>query len=340
MVQDETENKPLQPHWSTSIQGYHYSMQTPTTPIINSHVAAAGSYYYPHIWPNQVVIFLIYDSFSKLLALIIMKGQLVCFFIVSHLVQAVSTSLQYDPLHDPRRIKNHPIVAGGFLLTFSDKDIITFSIKNMDFMETYDGNLQPRSSVFEELRENGNELSISKNEQDGGAWSGTSGSMGSSDEDHDTDNGFPSSREKQCNVMPANRNLTQSRARIENCNTDQVNSTEPNLNSGTGLNISGTIRGPAKLDEDEIRKERKRQLNRESARRSRLRRQQECDELRKIVDDLVKNNSLLKDKLMSLSEDCLELNNENNSIEEEITKIYGIESIADLIAMRPGGVTH
>ncbi|XP_028798481.1 G-box-binding factor 1 isoform X1 [Neltuma alba] len=316
VVQDETENKPLQPLWYTSIQGYHYPMPAPT-PIINSHAAAAGSYYYPHIWPNQTFC----------------------------------SPLKYDPLHDPSGLKDHPIVSGGSASTFSDKVQRTFSGENVDLTKACEGNLQPRSSVLKELRENGNESSISKNEQDRGTWSATNGSMGSSDEGHDTDNGFPSSREQQCNMMLANRDLTQNGARIENGNAIHVNkesasqqfavnSSEPNLNSETNLNTSGTIHGLAKLEEDEIRKERKRQLNRESARRSRMRRQQECDELRKIMDDLVKKNSLLKDKLVSLSEDCLELNNENDYIEEEITKMYGIESIADLIAMRPGGVTR
>ncbi|KAK4284691.1 hypothetical protein QN277_001486 [Acacia crassicarpa] len=307
VVQDETENKPLQPHWYPPIQGYHYSMPTPTH-IINSHVAAAGSYYYPHIWPNQ----------------------------------AFSTPLQYDPPHDPNRLKNHPIVSGGSALTFSDKVHTTISVEDMDLAKTCEG---------KESRENGNESSISRNEQDIGTWSATNGSMGSSDGGHDTDNGSRSSREQQCNKLLANRDLTQNVDSIENGNADHVNkdsasqqfavnSTESNLNSGTGLNISGTIHTLAKQEEDEIRKERKRQLNRESARRSRIRRQKECDELRKIMDDLVKNNSLLKDQLMSLSEDCLELNNENNSLEEEITKMYGPEAISDLIAMRPGGVTR
>ncbi|KAF7810905.1 G-box-binding factor 1-like isoform X1 [Senna tora] len=333
VAQDEAPNKPLQPHWSTSIQGYHYSMST-ATPIINSY--PTGSYFYPYIWPNQ----------------------------------AFRTPLQYDSLHDPSSLKNHPTVSGVSALTFSDKVQSISAVKNLDPMKVCEGNLQPRSSALKELGENGNELSISKNEQDRASWSAASGSKGSSDEGQDTTNlcssrwlefsdlvqrypplqVFPSSRKQQHKMMLANGKVVKNVARMENCNANNVNtnsalqqfavnSTEPNLNAGTGFNVSGASPQPAKLEEDEIRKERKRQLNRESARRSRIRRQQECIELQKTMDALVMKNSLLKEKLLSLSDDCLKLNDENNSIEREVIKKYGSESIADLVAMKPDDST-
>ncbi|XP_057445177.1 G-box-binding factor 1-like [Lotus japonicus] len=115
------------------------------------------------------------------------------------------------------------------------------------------------------------------------------------------------------------------------------NSTVFNHNLGTGLNASSISAQLTKLEADQIRKERKRQSNRESAKRSRLRKQQECDELYQNIDTLKGKNKSLTEQLRSLSEECEALINENDSIEEELVKTYGPESIADLLPMKPAG---
>ncbi|CAL9117345.1 unnamed protein product, partial [Musa textilis] len=67
-------------------------------------------------------------------------------------------------------------------------------------------------------------------------------------------------------------------------------------------------------DEREVRRERRKQSNRESARRSRLRKQQECEELVRRVTDLNNENSALRVELENLQKLCGELEAENKSI--------------------------
>lgn len=88
------------------------------------------------------------------------------------------------------------------------------------------------------------------------------------------------------------------------------------------------------MEADDIRKERKRQSNRESAKRTRLRKKQEREDRTKI-DTLNEEIAVLTKQLKSYSEACLELADENDSIEEELIKEYGLESIADLLLMKP-----
>ncbi|KAK7274090.1 hypothetical protein RIF29_15162 [Crotalaria pallida] len=147
---------------------------------------------------------------------------------------------------------------------------------------------------------------------------------------------FPSTKQ-QCNAMIGNGKFYGS-GFVFGYLIDEVsrsNSTEQNQNWGTCLKATGSIAQFSKQEEDEIRKERKRQSNRESAKRSRKRKQQECEELRRNMDVLKDENSKLTQRLMRLSEDCLEVSTENDSIEEELVKMYGPESIADLLPMKP-----
>ncbi|KAF7840921.1 G-box-binding factor 1-like isoform X1 [Senna tora] len=62
---------------------------------------------------------------------------------------------------------------------------------------------------------------------------------------------------------------------------------------------------------------------------------QELKELEKSVDNIMRENSSLKKKLMSLSKDCVELAHLNDSIEKELIEMYGSELIADLVAAKP-----
>ncbi|KAK7308530.1 hypothetical protein VNO77_42142 [Canavalia gladiata] len=237
-------------------------------------------------------------------------------------MQANSTLHQSDALHDPRRLSSKPTVAGDAALAFSEIVHRTFGERNLNSMERCARNLQPIRSITKKLRENGKKSSIWKDvpetyDKDGVLWSGTNESKGSH-EDHDANNDFPSTTEQQCNLMPEN-----------------ANAIELNQNLGMGLNASGADAQLAKLEKDKIRKERKRQSNRESAKRSRIRREKECEELYENMGILKDKNSLLTQRLVRLSEDCVELRNENDSIQEELVQIYGPESIADLLPMKP-----
>ncbi|KAK4258677.1 hypothetical protein QN277_005100 [Acacia crassicarpa] len=96
------------------------------------------------------------------------------------------------------------------------------------------------------------------------------------------------------------------------------------------------------LEEDQIRRERKSQLNRESAGRSGIRKQQEHEELQNMRDrlqnmrdNLIREISTMKKSLLNLSEDCMELSCSNDAIEKEIVEKYGPDAIADLLPFKP-----
>ncbi|KAK1357544.1 Light-inducible protein CPRF3 [Heracleum sosnowskyi] len=67
-------------------------------------------------------------------------------------------------------------------------------------------------------------------------------------------------------------------------------------------------------DERELKRQRRKQSNRESARRSRLRNQAECEELLEWADALNNENHILRKKLRTVSEECMKLKSENDSI--------------------------
>ncbi|XP_019446768.1 PREDICTED: G-box-binding factor 1 isoform X3 [Lupinus angustifolius] len=83
-------------------------------------------------------------------------------------------------------------------------------------------------------------------------------------------------------------------------------------------------------DERELKRQKRKQSNRESARRSRLRKQAECEELQKRVETLGGENQTLREELRSLSEECEKLTSENNSMKEELERLCGQEAVTNL----------
>eukprot|EP00249_Psilotum_nudum_P014759 c24988_g1_i3 orf=729-2108(+) len=71
-------------------------------------------------------------------------------------------------------------------------------------------------------------------------------------------------------------------------------------------------------DERELKRQRRKQSNRESARRSRLRKQAECEELAAKVETLTVENVTLRAELNRLSEQCKKLSTENSSLMEQL----------------------
>ncbi|KAI4314874.1 hypothetical protein L6164_027740 [Bauhinia variegata] len=95
-------------------------------------------------------------------------------------------------------------------------------------------------------------------------------------------------------------------------------------------NQSGASPAAPSMDERELKRQKRKQSNRESARRSRLRKQAECEELQKRVETLGTENQTLRDELQRLSEECEKLTSENNSIKEELEPLRGPDVVSNL----------
>ncbi|XP_058069100.1 G-box-binding factor 1-like isoform X2 [Magnolia sinica] len=84
------------------------------------------------------------------------------------------------------------------------------------------------------------------------------------------------------------------------------------------------------MDERELKKWKRKQSNRESARRSRLRKQAECEELAARVHTLNEENQTLKNEIQRLSGECDKLTSENVTIKERLAQLYGPEVVSML----------
>ncbi|BAT75252.1 bZIP transcription factor [Vigna angularis] len=77
-------------------------------------------------------------------------------------------------------------------------------------------------------------------------------------------------------------------------------------------------------DERELKRQRRKQSNRESARRSRLRKQAECDELAQRADVLKEENATLQAEVSRIRSEYEQLLSENASLKERLGEIPGV----------------
>ncbi|XP_039686054.1 G-box-binding factor 1 [Medicago truncatula] len=196
--------------------------------------------------------------------------------------------------------------------------------RNPDFNKLFARNSKPDSSLMTgESREYGNQSSSPKNDRDGTSMSATSGSMRSADGDQDDSNkDSPLSKKQKSNMITEDENPS---GLAQNLGTAVKE-------SDTDLDVDTQLKN---MEDDERRKERKRLSNRKSAKRSKIKKQKEYEEQCQKINTLKDENSVLTHTLTELSEKCLELTDENDSIEEELVRMYGPESIADLLHMKP-----
>ncbi|XP_022717238.1 bZIP transcription factor 16-like isoform X2 [Durio zibethinus] len=76
-------------------------------------------------------------------------------------------------------------------------------------------------------------------------------------------------------------------------------------------------------DERELKRQRRKQSNRESARRSRMRKQAECDELAQRAEALKEENANLRSEVSRIKSEYEQLLAENNSLKERVGEIPG-----------------
>ncbi|KAJ8442082.1 hypothetical protein Cgig2_007920 [Carnegiea gigantea] len=108
--------------------------------------------------------------------------------------------------------------------------------------------------------------------------------------------------------------------------TAEVNhsSAKANPNVVTTAALCGTRpSGIGIQDERELKREKRKQSNRESARRSRLRKQAEMEELSRKVDSLVAENMALRSEINKLVEDSEKIRSENATLMEKLKNVQG-----------------
>uniref|UniRef100_A0A2P2MHQ4 Transcription factor HBP-1a isoform X1 n=2 Tax=Rhizophora mucronata TaxID=61149 RepID=A0A2P2MHQ4_RHIMU len=81
-------------------------------------------------------------------------------------------------------------------------------------------------------------------------------------------------------------------------------------------------------DERELKRQRRKQSNRESARRSRLRKQAECDELAQRAEAFKEDNASLRSEINRIKSEFEQLLAENASLKERLGKIPGQEDFS------------
>jgi len=75
---------------------------------------------------------------------------------------------------------------------------------------------------------------------------------------------------------------------------------------------------PIIQDERELKRQKRKQSNRDSARRSRLRKQAECEELAQRAEVLKQENASLKDEVSRIRKEYDELLSKNSSLKDNI----------------------
>jgi len=85
--------------------------------------------------------------------------------------------------------------------------------------------------------------------------------------------------------------------------------------------VKGGARDGTVQDDREVKKQRRKQSNRESARRSRLRKQAQCEELGGHVNSLTVENVKLKEELSQLQATCASLAADNQALEKQLESL-------------------
>ncbi|CAH8300080.1 unnamed protein product [Eruca vesicaria subsp. sativa] len=83
-------------------------------------------------------------------------------------------------------------------------------------------------------------------------------------------------------------------------------------------------------DDREVKRQKRKQSNRESARRSRLRKQAECDELAQRAEVLNGENASLRAEINKLRSQCEELTSENTSLKDQLLSFPTLEVVVNM----------
>lgn len=316
---------PAYPDWSSSMQAYYGTGATP--PFFASTVAAPAPH--PYMWGGQ-----------------------------HPMMPPYGTPVHYPALYPPGGVYAHPNMA----MTQNAASAADTEGKNSDVKDQNSGKKSKGNSGVgnEKAVETGKATSGSGNE--GASQSGESGSEGSSDASDDNNQQDLSAAKKGSFelMLEDGANAQNSSGTVSGQGSvpgkPVVAVPATNLNIGMDL-WNSSAAGAVKMrpstgastvtpgmvgreglmpdhqwvqDERELKRQKRKQSNRESARRSRLRKQAECEELQRRVESLSNENSNLREELNRLSAECEKLASANNSIKDELTQICGPDSLQSL----------
>ncbi|KAI5588602.1 hypothetical protein BDE02_05G108200 [Populus trichocarpa] len=317
---------PSYPDWSNSVQAYYGAGATPP-PFYASTVASPTPH--PYIWGSQ-----------------------------HPLIPPYGTPVPYPALYPAGGVYAHPNMAP----TPNSAPANTELEGKVPDGKDHASAKKAKGTSGGKAGESGKAISDSGN--DGASQSAESGTDGSSDSSDENTNQQENAANKKGSfnqmLADANAQSNSAGANIQTSVPGKPVGSMPatNLNIGMDLwnaspdasgttkmrpNPSGASSGivPAGMpeqwiqDERELKRQKRKQSNRESARRSRLRKQAECEELQVRVENLSNDNCNLRDELQSLSEECNKLKSENDFIKEELTRLYGPEAVANLEQTNP-----
>lgn len=317
----ETPPPPSYPDWSSSMQAYYGAGGTP--PFFASTVASPTPH--PYMWGGQ-----------------------------HPLMPPYGTPVPYPALYPPAGVYAHPNMATTPSTAPANAELEGKVPEGKERAPTKKSKGTSGNANHIGGRAGESAKAASSSGNDGATQSAESGSDGlsdASDENNDR-NEFHGSKKGSFHQMlaeaTAQNNTSGPNLRTPVPGNPVVSVPATNLNMGMDLwNASagsGAMKGRPNAivgrdgmmpdqwvqDERELKRQKRKQSNRESARRSRLRKQAECEELQTRVESLSSENHTLRDELRRLSEECEKLTSENNTIKDELTRLCGPEAVSKL----------
>ncbi|XP_020217924.1 uncharacterized protein LOC109801299 isoform X2 [Cajanus cajan] len=152
---------------------------------------------------------------------------------------------------------------------------------------------------------------------------------------------LPSTMKQQPNLIPKNGGGAQNVTSIEDCNvvhenrniaSDHFEANPTTLKQNLSKDPNASCTSPQLENEERNETEQmKRNEKNKPCKRSRTKIEKERERLIDSVDNLNAENSLLRKQLVDLSDKCVKLKEENNSILEELIEKYGQETIVSLM---------
>ncbi|XWS29319.1 hypothetical protein CRYUN_Cryun24cG0018900 [Craigia yunnanensis] len=316
----EIPTTPSYPDWSIPMQAYYGAGATPP-PFFASTVASPTPH--PYIWGGQ-----------------------------HPLMTPYGTPVPYPAIYPPGGIYAHPNLATTPSLAKNNADREGKGADGKDQGATKKSKGTSGSKVGESRK------AASGSGNDGGSQSGECGSEGTSDgSDENNQQELAAGKKGSFDQMLADASAqTNTAGAVQSLVPGKPVISMPATTLNIGMDLwsgSAAAIGAAKMrpnasgaaatvapggvmpdrwiqDERELKRQKRKLSNRESARRSRLRKQAECEELQTRMESLVNENHNLREELKKLSDECEKLTSENSSIKDELTRICGPDAITNL----------